>query len=102
MSSRELATDMSTWAPGTKHYQVSGGYVAVTVDTEELTPLGEAYVSEMAKVAGVLLKNCTRTPRPTQVIACDAEGYPIGGHLTPVRTFKAGTTHEQALTQLEE
>lgn len=97
----ELPTDMSTWASGTKHYQLANGdCVAVMVDTEELTPLGEAYLGHFASVAGVALKNVTRIPRPTHVIACTPEGYAIS--LTPVKTFPPGTTHEQALTQLEE
>lgn len=92
---------MGHWAPGTKHYRLSdGSHVAITVDTEELTPLGEAYLAEVHAVAGVDLRMTKRIPRPTTVIACDDEGR--AEHLTPLRTFPPGTTHEDAISQLEE
>lgn len=65
-----LDTDMSHWAPTTRHYAVDGGHLAVTVNTF-LTATG------------------------TDVFYCDETGAAIS--LTPLAQFAAGTSHNGAL-----
>lgn len=68
-----LATDMANWAPVTRHYQVDGGYLAVTVNTF-LTATG------------------------TDVFYADAQGGAIS--LEPLISYSDGTTHDEALQVL--
>lgn len=68
-----LNTDMGGWMPETRHYQVEGGYLAVTV-ANFLTATG------------------------TSVFLADATG---GASSTePIRQYPDGTTHSQALEAL--
>lgn len=69
----ELPTDMSGWAPVTRHYQVPDGYLAVTV-LNFLTAKG------------------------TQVLECNEEG--IASSMTPLAAFPDGTSAEDALLAL--
>ena len=68
-----LDTDMGNYMPVTRHYQVDGGYLAVTVKT-----------FFMAK--------------GTEIIYCDEAGGPIS--MEAIATFPEGTTHDEALESL--
>lgn len=68
-----LDTPMSCWAPITRHYQVDGGYLAVTV-------------------------NNFLTAKGTDVFYADAEGGAIS--LTPLIHYPDGTSHDEVLQAL--
>lgn len=68
-----LDTDMANWAPITRHYEVDGGHLAVTVN-RFLTATG------------------------TDVFYCDEGGGVIS--LEPLIRYPDGTTHTQALENL--
>ena len=68
-----LDTDIAHWAPVTRHYQVEGGHLAVTVH-RFLTASG------------------------TDVYYCDERA--IAPSLQPIAEFPEGTTHNEALERL--
>lgn len=72
-SATRLPTDMSGWAPTTRHYQVDGGHLAVTVNTF-LTATG------------------------TDIFYADADGVAMS--LTPLVQLPDGTGHTEALASL--
>lgn len=87
-----LSTDMSAWAPGTRHYALDDGTFVAVEAGGGLTPLAEAMIRE-ALQGGIVT---TQLPRPTVVFACNEDG--AATDLTPLHTFPAGTSHEEALT----
>lgn len=66
-------TPMANWIPITRHYEVEGGFLAVT----------------MAKFL---------TAKGTDVFYCDGGGGPYS--MEPIARFPDGTTHDQALEAL--
>lgn len=68
-----LSTDMSHWAPVTRHYEVDGGHLAVTVHSF-LTATG------------------------TDIYLCDERA--IAPTLEPIVSYPAGTSHGEALALL--
>lgn len=68
-----LDTPTANWAPITRHYQVDGGHLAVTVHSF-LTATG------------------------TEVFYCDEQAIPFS--LTALASFPEGTSHTQALELL--
>lgn len=68
-----LPTDMGHWIPVTRHYQVDGGYLAVTV----------------ARFF---------TAKGTDVFYCDEVGAPHS--MEPIAQFPDGTSHDEALNRL--
>lgn len=101
-----MPTDMSHWADGTRHYRIGDRDYAVEATTEHgnVIPVGfEPLVDELLQIVGDGRSPVLAVVRPTVVFACTPEGSPTVEHgLTPLRTFPAGTTHEQAVAQLEE
>lgn len=79
-----LDTEMSWWAPGTKHYVTAGG-LHVAVDP------GLPFTDR---------PSITEAPRETVIFECNDDGSPIT--LTPLRTFPPGTSHDDAITQFEQ
>ena len=97
-----LDTDMSHWGPGVRHYQTGDGYAAVSVDAG-VTLETKALIDETLTTLGVptLESGIHRVVvEPTVVISCNADG--VATDLTPLRTFPPGTSHEDAIAQLEE
>jgi hypothetical protein len=95
----KLIDDAPTTLPvGAKIYQVGDEYVAVMVDAE--SPNVAAMLDETMRVLNIDPHMVTRLPRPTEVLPVNALGEPLS--MTPLRTFPPGTTHEDALTQLEQ
>lgn len=68
-----LDTDLAHWAPVTRHYQVEGGHLAVTVQS-------------------------FMTATGTDVYLCDERA--IAPTLEPIVSYPAGTTHTEALERL--
>lgn len=97
METATRIADVGGWAPGTRHYNTSdGNTVAVCVDAgpnERTTAALDETLS--ALVGHPIIGRHKIIQRPTTVIDC----YPDGTveHLTPMHTFPAGTTHDQAL-----
>jgi hypothetical protein len=92
-----LDTDMSAWAPVTKHYQAGDTYLAVTVD-EGLTHEVAGYVDQTLTAMGqpaLQVGACTILTSPTVILECLADGAPID--LTPDHVSPPGTSHEDAL-----
>lgn len=97
----QLDTDMSFWAPGTRHYSLdTGDYLAVTVDVglnSEATELLDQALDALDAPTVASGRNKI-VVSPTVAIACTDEGVPTD--LTPVATFAPGTTHEKALEDM--
>ena len=97
-----IAAALPQYAPTTNHYRLDDGrHVLVTVPADVL-PLPAGVIPI---VSGI--KVTTTEPGQTEVFLCDADarvldadGDPSNG-MTPLATFPAGTTHEQALEALE-
>lgn len=68
-----LDTDMAHWVPVTRHYQVDGGYLAVSV-------------------------NQFLTAEGTDVYFCDERA--VAPTMEPIMSYPDGTTHEEALQML--
>lgn len=82
-----ITTDMSMWAPGTRHYQVDDGTnLAVEASALPEPPAGGQATKQLA--------------RPTVIFACTSSGESLDTEdaLTPLHSFEPGTTYEQALT----
>lgn len=68
-----LATDIAHWAPVTRHYEVDGGYLAVTVQ-------------QFLGASG------------TDVYFCDENA--VAPTLEPIASYPAGVTHTEALERI--
>lgn len=98
-----MTTDMSHWADGTKHYRVGGQDYAVEATTPgaNVVPVGVApMITELLQIIGEGDAPLLAVVRPTVVFACTPEGYAVD--LTPLHTFPPGTSHEDALAQMED
>lgn len=102
MQVTRLDTDMLAWPEGTRHYRAADGtYLAV-----ESTPLGEnaipvgaqPMIDEVVTLIGQGRTVETIVARQTVVIECREDGQAID--LTPLQRFPAGTSHEDALSQM--
>jgi hypothetical protein len=98
-----VAAEMPGWAPGTRHYVTAGGqHLAVQVD-EGMTALSEAALDESLQALGfpALESGVHRIViQPTTILPCTEDGQAIT--LDPLYTFPPGTSHEDALAQIEE
>lgn len=93
---------MSHWGPGVRHYQLTDGYIAVSVDAG-VTPETQTLIDETLTALGVPTLDSgihKVVVEPTVILACDAQG--VANDLTPLHTFPPGTSHEDAIAQLEE
>lgn len=97
-----LDTDMSTWAPGTRHYRCDDGrHFAVTVDPGFLPDVHAEQVNRLLDTIGVApsgsgVHNVVR--QPTVVLACDQDG--AASDLTPIQRCAPGTSHADALASM--
>lgn len=96
-----MDTDMSMWAPGTRHYQTDDGHNFAVQVNAELTDAAKVYVNQVLEELGAPpidvptpFRNRV-TPQPTVIIECNADGGSID--LTPLHHFPPGTSHEYAL-----
>lgn len=98
-----IDADMPTWAPDTRHYVTTDGrHVAVHVDAG-LNDLTAALLDESlaASVLPTLPSGVHKiVVEPTTIFACAEDGTAID--LTPLATFPPGTSHEDAVSQLEQ
>lgn len=91
---------MSGWAPGTVHYKVGTVYYAVESSVDAVPAGAVPMVDELLTVLGTDLQRTKQRLRPTVVFACDENG--VAADLTPLREFPPGTSHADALAQLDE
>ncbi|MDO3023413.1 hypothetical protein DDK07_07845 [Mycobacteroides abscessus] len=90
----ELQTDLCAWPQGCKHYRLSdGSYVVIDIDTPE--ERHDRHVDEITRGAAYVY-----TARPTVVIAVDENACATS--LDRLHEFPPGTTHTEALEQIEE
>ena len=98
-----IAEALPQFAPTTNHYRLEDGrYVLVTVPAVDIpVPEGVLPIVSGFKVARV-------EPAPTEVFLADEYGTPIDADgdpangMTPLLRCAPGTTHEQALEELEQ
>jgi hypothetical protein len=99
----QIDTDMFQWADGTRHYRTSDGLdfaIEATILAEDtpIVPTGaEPMVAELIEIIGAGRAPLKRVVRPTVMFECTETGAAVS--LTPVHTFPAGTTYEEALAQ---
>lgn len=84
--------------PGTRHYQLGDQHVLIEASTTPVVEGVEAAVDEIIKVTTGEKLPVHRVVRPTVVFECNEEGIALS--LTPIHKFPAGTSHEDALTQM--
>lgn len=94
---------MSHWGNSVRHYELADGtHIAVSVDSG-VNDRTEGYIDDTLAALGVPTLDSgihKLVVEPTVIIACNADG--LAEHLTPLRTFPPGTTHDDALAQLEQ
>lgn len=84
---------MSAWPAGCKHFRLADGtYVVIDVDTPD--ERHDRHVDQIARGA-----EYTYTPRPTVVIAVDENACATS--LERLHEFAPGTTHDEAIAQIE-
>lgn len=94
-------TDMSTWADGTRHYLTDDGRhfaveATILADGASVIPVGaQPMINELLTLVGDGRAALKQIMRPTVIFECTDDGLAID--LTPLWTFAAGTTHEDAL-----
>jgi hypothetical protein len=113
MPTATLITEMlEGWTCGTRHYKTSDGKnlaVEATLNHGEVTIIerGQSPMADdLAAILGTSRAALKMVVRPTVVFLCSEDGEPVDADendhdpLTPLHVFPAGTTHEDALTQL--
>lgn len=94
MTAVELPTDMSAWACGTRHFQLTNGsFVAIEVDQGQNETLVAPLVDEVTRGAAYRY-----VQRPTVVIETDENGYATS--LERLHEFPPGTSCEDALAAI--
>lgn len=97
-------TDMSFWAPGTRHYRsVDGTNLAVESMTDSVPgdidiPAIDGAVDEIIKITTGDSMPVHQVLRPTVVFACTEDGFAVD--MTPLQTYPPGTTYDAALTEM--
>ncbi|SKL35881.1 Uncharacterised protein [Mycobacteroides abscessus subsp. massiliense] len=92
MNAVEMATDMSCWPAGCRHYRLGdGSYVVIEVDQSE--PRYDTHVHQITQGAGY-----TYRQRPTVVVAVDENGCATS--LDRMYEFAPGTSHDEVIAQL--
>lgn len=103
MKATLVDSEMPTWAPDTRHYVTSDGrHLAIHVHDgldEKMTALVDAALAAL-EVPTLASGVYAVAVSPTTVLECTEDGLPTT--LTPLYTFPPGTTHEQALAQIEQ
>lgn len=97
-----LDTDMSHWGNNVRHYQLQNGFVAVSVDSG-VNGETKALIDDTLTALGVPTLDSgvyKIVVEPTVIIGCNSVG--VANDLTPLRTFPPGTSHEDAIAQLEQ
>lgn len=96
-------TAVDAFGPHVKMAKLANGdLVVIDADPGHVNQQTQAMVDELLTYINVDRSDVTHVMRPTVVLRCDADGLPVDGDMTPLRTFPPGTSHEDALAQLEE
>lgn len=93
-----MNTDMSGWAPVTRHIQTSDGD-NLAIETDDGSS-GLVQIGDVLSVLNADTMSVTRIIRPTLVFVCSVDGEPVvtdGVMSSPMAEFPAGTTYETAL-----
>lgn len=93
-------TVMSSWPPGTRHYQGSDGTNFAVESSIEAIPLPavDVAVDELMKVVVGEVLPVKQVVRPTVVFECTEEGLAVS--LTPIAKFPPATSHQAALEEM--
>ena len=98
-----IAAALPQFAPTTNLYRLDDGrYVLITVPSDDM-PVPEGVLPIMSG-----FKVAKTEPGPTEVFLADEHGVPIDADgdpangMTPLLRCAPGTTHEQALEELEQ
>jgi hypothetical protein len=91
-----MDTDMSAWAPGTRHYRTSNGQdFAVEAPIDPIPAGAVQMINDVMTAVGADELNTVVALRPTVIFRCNSDGSPID--LTPLAEFDCGTIHAEAL-----
>lgn len=104
-----ISEELAGWAPGTRHYRTSDGRniaIEATTNPEGVRVIERGQspmVDDLLMLLGETRAALKIVVRPTVVFLCDEHGQPVDAaendndSLTPLHTFPAGTTHDDAL-----
>lgn len=94
-----MPTDMSTWAPVTRHYRTDDGQDFAVECSVDAIPAGAvSMIDELVVALGSTLGETNQVLRPTVVLPCGPDGSPLGDTVpAPLFTFEPGVSHDEAL-----